>query len=80
MPRQTDRHLWRDDEALSVRSPPHPAGDPRVLEVQAVRAATLRALGRRDEASLLRQAIDPLIDKLAAPYQGSLRREISGRG
>jgi len=68
------------DEALSVRSPPHPAGDPRVLEVQAVRAAALTALGRRDEASLLRQAIDPLIDKLAAPYQGSLRREISGRG
>jgi len=74
-----DASLQLLDEALKVRSPPHPPGDPRVLEVQASRVATLAALGRDEEAAALRRSVDPLIDKLGAPYRPALRREMAIR-
>jgi hypothetical protein len=74
-----DASLKLLDEALSVRSPPHPPGDPRVLEVQASRVAALAALGRGEEATSLRQSIDPLIDKLGASNRAALRREMANR-
>ena len=75
-----DASLKLLDEALSVRSPPHPPGDPRVLEVQASRIAALAALGRSEEAASLRRFVDPLIEKLGAPYRAALRREMAIRG
>jgi serine/threonine-protein kinase len=61
------------DEALTVRSPPHPPGDPRVLEVQVARAAALAVTGHGEQAESLRRDIAPLIDKLAQPWRTSLR-------
>ncbi|HEY6940498.1 protein kinase domain-containing protein [Dokdonella sp.] len=60
------------DEALAVRSPPHPPSDPRVLEVQVVRAAALTAMGHGEQATSLRRDIAPFIAKLAPPWRASL--------
>jgi serine/threonine-protein kinase len=67
------------DEALTVRAPPHPEGDPRVLEVQAARADALSGLGRAREAAELRASIAPLVAKLGAPYRKSLASVPAGR-
>jgi len=60
------------DEALAVRMPPHPAGDPRVLEVQVERVRVLRVLQRGPEARGIEEAIEPLIRALPATWRQRL--------
>ncbi|MEP6940288.1 MAG: tetratricopeptide repeat protein [Rudaea sp.] len=59
-------------EALAVRSPPHPAGDPRVLEVRVEQARVLQRRGKRDEASKLTDEIRPLLAASNSPYARDL--------
>ncbi|HJT96915.1 MAG TPA: serine/threonine-protein kinase [Rhodanobacteraceae bacterium] len=55
-------------EALAVRSPPCPAGDPRVLEVEVPLERALLQLGRVEEARALQRRVDPLLHSLGTPY------------
>ena len=71
-------HLLR--EALAVRSPPHPLGDPRVLELQVALIDALSASGKESEAAQLRATVDPLLAKLASPYAADLRGRLAGTG
>ena len=64
-------------EAIAVRSPPNPAGDPRVVEIQVALVNALDALGRVDEARSLHSAIDPLLEASSSPYAPILRRQLS---
>jgi serine/threonine-protein kinase len=59
-------------EALAVRSPPFPAGDPHVLEVEVSLILALEALGRDDEARTLHTNIEPLLKALPSPYGADL--------
>lgn len=59
-------------EALAVRSPPYPAEDPRVLEVQVALVNALEALDKPGEAEALRRHIDPLLKTLATPHAENL--------
>ncbi len=62
-------------EALAVRSPPYPAGDPRVLEVE---VALADALGTSDEAHALRRRLVPVLEALATPYARILLARLAG--
>ncbi|MGH8173003.1 MAG: tetratricopeptide repeat protein, partial [Rhodanobacteraceae bacterium] len=64
-------------EALMVRSPPHPADDPRVLEVNVCLVNALRALHREDEARALRSEIEPVLKASASPYAAELRARLA---
>jgi len=64
-------------EALAVRSPPDPASDPRVLEVQVALINALSATGKQDAARRLRATVDPLLAKTASPYAADLRGRLA---
>ena len=64
-------------EALAVRSPPHPAGDPRVLELQVALINALSASGKQDQARQLMATVDPLLAKMASPYAADLRGRLA---
>ena len=59
-------------EALAVRSPPNPPGDPRVLEVEVPLYQAMMQNGRVDEARALRQRIEPLLRALDTAYAKAL--------
>ncbi|HEY0178728.1 MAG TPA: tetratricopeptide repeat protein, partial [Dokdonella sp.] len=63
-------------EALAVRSPPYPADDPRVLEVEAALAAALRGQGRHGEAAALAAEVRPLLRASASPYARALEARL----
>ena len=67
-------------EALAVRSPPNPPGDPRVLELQVALVNALEALQRVEEARTVRAAIEPLLHASASPYAKILQRRLDSRG
>jgi len=64
-------------EALSVRNPPHPADDPRVLEVKVSLAAALAALDRDVEARALVSDVEPLLRASSSPYAVDLRTRLA---
>ncbi|MFI4969981.1 MAG: protein kinase [Lysobacterales bacterium] len=64
-------------EALAVRSPPHPANDPRVLEVKVALANALTAQRKTDEARTLSAGIEPLLQALKSPYAADLRARLA---
>jgi serine/threonine-protein kinase len=66
-------------EALAVRSPPHPANDPRVLEVQVALVNALAAQGKQQEASALSARIEPLLKASPSPYAADLRTRLATR-
>lgn len=59
-------------EALEVRHPPHPAADPRVLEVQVGLVNALEVDHRMREARALRDEIEPLLRQATTPYAQDL--------
>ena len=59
-------------EALAVRSPPHPADDPRVLEVKVALVNALVAQRKSAEAQALQSEIDPLLKASSSPYAADL--------
>ncbi|MEO5559706.1 MAG: hypothetical protein ABIO49_07815, partial [Dokdonella sp.] len=63
-------------EALQVRHPPHPDGDPRVLEVKVALVNALEALQRTREALVLRDEVEPLLRKATTPYAHDLRMRL----
>ncbi len=63
-------------EALEVRHPPHPAADPRVLEVQAGLVNAFEANHRASEARALRDEIEPLLRQARTPYAHDLRARL----
>ncbi|HKE48189.1 MAG TPA: serine/threonine-protein kinase [Rhodanobacteraceae bacterium] len=65
-------------EALAVRSPPHPPGDPRVVEVEVALAVALAALDRRDEAAALAAQVAPELTASQSPYAADLRARLAG--
>lgn len=67
-------------EALAVRSPPHPAFDPRVLEVKVAMVQALTNLGKRDEANSLRRDIEPKLHELDTRYGADLRSQLNAGG
>ena len=64
-------------EALAVRSPPHPAEDPRVLEIKVSLVNALDALGRANEARTQRAQIEPLLVASKSPYAAILRQRLA---
>ncbi|MBS0583664.1 MAG: serine/threonine protein kinase [Proteobacteria bacterium] len=64
-------------EALAVRNPPHPADDPRVLEVKVALINALTAQSRKDEAIRLRDEVGPLLQGSASPYAADLRAQLT---
>jgi tetratricopeptide (TPR) repeat protein len=61
-------------EAAALRSPPLPADDLRVLEVNVYRVVALASLGRADEARELRAAIEAPLKASKSPYATELIR------
>jgi serine/threonine-protein kinase len=59
-------------EALAVRSPPFPPGDPRVVEVKVFLVEALEALGRTEESAAIRSEIEPLLNASRSPYESDL--------
>lgn len=59
-------------EALAVRSPPHPANDPRVLEVKVALVNALVAQHKDAEAQTLHAEIEPLLKASSSPYAADL--------
>ncbi|TDR35360.1 serine/threonine-protein kinase [Tahibacter aquaticus] len=66
-------------EALSVRRPPHPAHDPRVLEVQVALVTALEATDRLREAGEIRAAIQPRLRSDDSPYARQLLGQLVPR-
>ena len=66
-------------EALAVRSPPYPAGDPRVLEVKVALVNALEAQHKNDEARTLRTEIEPPLHASKSPYATDLLARLSTR-
>ncbi|WP_313913572.1 serine/threonine-protein kinase [Tahibacter sp.] len=66
-------------EALAVRHPPHPAHDPRVLEVQVALVAALQMADQRREADEIREAIQPLLRRDDSPYARQLLAQLTPR-
>jgi len=65
-------------EALAVRHPPHPLDDPRIVEVNVALVQALGALGRKQEASVLRKGTEASLARLATPYAADLRARLAG--
>ena len=63
-------------EALAVRSPSFPAGDPRTLEVQVALVAALDATARNNEAHALRSNIESLLSASPPAYAEDLQRRM----
>jgi serine/threonine-protein kinase len=59
-------------EALKVRSPPHPATHPRVLEVEAALVQALAAQGKHEQAHTLAAEIRPRLQASSTPYAADL--------
>lgn len=59
-------------EALAVRHPPHPADDPRVLEVMVALSEALAAQNKNDEAQALRAKVEPTLRAASTPYARDL--------
>jgi serine/threonine-protein kinase len=66
-------------EALAVRSPPYPAHDPRVLEVEVALARALRELHRGSEADALQATIEPVLAASTTSYAADLRARLAQR-
>ena len=66
-------------EALSVRNPPHPADDVRVLEVKVSLAAALAALGRNAESRVLINEVGPPLMASSSPYATDLRARLASQ-
>ncbi len=66
-------------EALAVRRPPHPAHDPRVLEVQVALVAALEAMDQHREAAAIREGIEPLLRGAGSPYARQLLEQLAPR-
>jgi serine/threonine-protein kinase len=64
-------------EALALRQPPHPAADPRVLEVKVALVDALTTLKRDAEAQALRAEIEPLLAASSTPYAADLRARLA---
>lgn len=64
-------------EALAVRSPPFPAGDPRVLDVKVTLIRALEIQDKAAEAAPLRDSVTPLLAASDSPYLAGLRRRIT---
>jgi serine/threonine-protein kinase len=64
-------------EALAVRSPPYPAGDPRVLEVEVALAVALHALHQDDGAAAVEAKIEPALAASTTPYAADLRARLA---
>jgi eukaryotic-like serine/threonine-protein kinase len=62
--------LLRD--ALKLRSPPHPATHPRVLEVEVALAQALAAQGKHEQARALAAEIRPRLQASPSPYAADL--------
>jgi tetratricopeptide (TPR) repeat protein len=60
-------------EALVLRSPVHPASDPRILEIKVGLFNALRSLNRNDDADVLKAEIEPLLRNSSTPYSVELR-------
>jgi serine/threonine-protein kinase len=66
-------------EALKLRSPPHPATHPRVLEVEVALVQALAAQDKQVEASTLRARIEPLLRQAPPPYSADLEARLGPR-
>ena len=66
-------------EALAVRSPPYPADDLRVLEVQVALAQSLALQSRTQEADALGAAVTPLLNASRSPYARDLVARLASR-
>lgn len=64
-------------EAIALRSPPNPPGDPRVLEIEVSLVIALEALGQSGEAAAMRGAITPTLAALHSPYADILRQRLA---
>jgi len=64
-------------EALAVRSPPHPASDPRVLEIEVALIGAWTRLGKHAEAERMRNDVEPRLRALGTPYGADLRRRLA---
>jgi serine/threonine-protein kinase len=64
-------------EALSLRSPVHPADDPRILEVKVALINALRAMNRQDDANVLSAEIEPVLRASSTPYSAELRTRLA---
>ncbi len=67
-------------EALQVRTPPHPASDPRVLEVQVALANALALQGREREADAIRAPVERVLRASSSPYAAELLTRLAGVG
>ncbi|TLY51290.1 MAG: tetratricopeptide repeat protein [Gammaproteobacteria bacterium] len=66
-------------EALAVRCPPHPADDPRVLEVKVALVNALAAQGKSDEARMLTAEIKRPLKASTSPYAADLLARLAQR-
>jgi serine/threonine-protein kinase len=64
-------------EALALRSAVHPADDPRILEVKVGLINALTALKKNEEASALRNEIEPLLKASPSSYAVELRQRLA---
>jgi serine/threonine-protein kinase len=63
-------------EALKVRSPPHPATHPNVLEVEVTLAQALAAQHKAVEARALKSTLEPSLQASSSPYAADLRARL----
>ncbi|HSC11597.1 MAG TPA: serine/threonine-protein kinase [Rhodanobacteraceae bacterium] len=66
-------------EALALRSPVHPADDPRILEIRVELVNALRAQKKNAEASVQIAEIEPLLEPSRSPYAAELRARLAAR-
>ena len=64
-------------EALALRSTLLPPDDPRMLEVNVVLVAALRAQGKSDEAAAIEHDIAPRLAASSTPYANDLRERLA---
>lgn len=65
-------------EALKVRSPPHPATHPYVLEVEVALAQVLAAQHKAGEARALKSTLESSLQACSSPYAADLRARLAG--
>jgi serine/threonine-protein kinase len=66
-------------EALTIRTPPHPFDDPRVLEVKVALVNALTAQDKTDEARSLTAEVEPPLSASRSPYAADLRTRLTAR-
>jgi len=64
-------------EALKVRSPPHPATHPYVLEVEVALAQALAAQRKVEDARALKSTLDLRLQASPSPYAADLRARLA---